>query len=182
MFFRFLSLADYFQIVSAALEKASLDESSINSPLLLGNVLVFMREDMEIRQASYLASLNSASTQVDESSLPFYPHPTPSDALPSLPSSSEGSSTEDYSILIYFLCSSFVIGSCTLLYVVINHFFVPLPPMEGILDPSLLSSLSSASHIPSPQVSIPESSINDYLPSLVTTTTVIITIVVVATL
>lgn len=187
MFLRFLSIGDYFQIVSAALEKASLDESSIDSPLLLGNVLAFMREDIELRQASYLSSLNNTSTQTGESSLPSSPSPVPlagsDDALPSLPASSPDSSTTDYSVFIYFLSSGFVLGSCTLLYLVVSHFLVPLPPIEGMLDPSILSTLTYTSSPSLPaQVSIPaDSGINDYLPSR-TTTTVIITIVVVATL
>ena len=182
MSLRFLSLADYFAIVSAALERASLDESSIDSPLLLGNVLAFMREDIELRQASYLSSLNNTSTQTGESSLPSSPSPVPltgsDDAVPSLPASSPDSSTTDYSVFIYFLSSGFVLGSCTLLYLVVSHFLVPLPPVEGMLDLSLLPSPSSS--LPGGGVNIPESSITAYLPS--TTTTVIISIVVVVTL
>jgi hypothetical protein len=182
MDFRFLTLTEFNSILKKATELGNYedyDSVSDESIDLVTKVLREIRREVYFHCELYLNSVENNSTQVDESSLPFYPHPTPSDALPSFPASSEDSSTKDYSILVYFLSSGFVIGSCTLVYMVVNHFFVPLPPVEGMLDPSILSALSSSPFLPA-EVSTPESGINDYLPSR--TATLIITIVVVATL
>jgi hypothetical protein len=134
--------------------------------------------------SKFRASEANTSVSLLPLSLPSSPSPVPlagsGDALPSLPASSQDSGTKDYSILVYFLSSGFVLGSCTLLYLVVSHFLVPLPPVEGMLDLSLLPSPSSS--LPGGGgVNIPESSITAYLPSA-TTTTVIISIVVVVTL
>jgi hypothetical protein len=107
---------------------------------------------------------------------------TPNTELPSFPASSEESSYF-YSFFGYFSVLSLLGGSLYLLCSFISYLLVPLPPIEGMLDPSILSTLTYTSSPSLPaQVSIPaDSGINDYLPSR-TTTTVIITIVVVATL
>jgi hypothetical protein len=136
--------------------------------------------------SKFRASEANTSVSLLPLSLPSSPSPVPlagsGDALPSLPASSQDSGTKDYSILVYFLSSGFVLGSCTLLYLVVSHFLVPLPPVEGVLDLSLLPSSSFVSSLPGGGgVNIPESSITAYLPSA-TTTTVIISIVVVVTL
>jgi hypothetical protein len=181
MDFRFLTLTEFNSIVKKAMEDCvDYDTISDDSFDFLLKVLREIKEEVYFHYELYLNSVENNSTQVDESSLPFYPHPTPGDALPSLPASSQDSSTKDYSILVYFLSSGFVLGSCTLLYLVVSHFLVPLPPVEGMLDLSLLPSPSSS--LPGGGgVNIPESSITAYLPSA-TTTTVIISIVVVVTL
>ena len=117
---KFLSLVDFFNIISKALERAEMDDYSDDPVVLLEHVLGYMREDVRAREEVYLRSLYESSTQqVDE---------------PVLPSSKEEPSV-DYSVPVYFGAVFLTIGFCVIVSFIpelISHLHVFLSPVEEI--------------------------------------------------
>jgi hypothetical protein len=159
MFYPFLSLEDYYDVVSKALQRVSLDEDCGDSTALLTNVLKYMNEDLLSRNTAYLASLSNNSAPVDAAlELPFSTDTSSfagsADELPSASSSAKEYEI-NYAGVVYFLCVALLAGSFGLTYTLVDCFLAPLPPMEILLDPSLVNNLPSPLTL---QVSIPEPS------------------------
>lgn len=159
---KFLSLVDFFNIISKALERAEMDDYSDDPVVLLEHVLGYMREDVRAREEVYLRSLYESSTQqVDE---------------PVLPSSKEEPSV-DYSVPVYFGAVFLTIGFCVIVSFIpelISHLHVFLSPVEEIT--TTVNSLSPS--VPPVSAPVPTLSSSVYVPS--TTTCAVISIIVVA--